>query len=435
MSLVMSLRGRGAAGSAARASMVLARFGATAGPMARRLDRYSAITSELGIRPTWPTTASVLARHPDLLRRYASEGVELALHGLVHGDHGGLDESQQRAAISRAAEIFDRSGLQATGFRGPYLRYNAATLDVLRELGLRYHSSQAVVYPLCGEAEGARQRAYELALELYSARDARRIAVTPKLRSGLVDIPVSIPDDEIIIERLRLDEPARTAQWLFVLDETYRRGDLFTLQLHPERITELEAALQATLSEARRRRPAIFVATLDEIASWWLRRSRSSLRVLRHGDGRYHVRLDADPETTLLVRGLDVPRTAWFGQDAIADVRDFEAETPRAPIVGVSRRSPPQVLEFLAEEGLPCEVSEDPALYGAYVDASSLEWSEADVLDAIDRAPGPLVRVWRWPHGARSALAVTGDIDALTLFDFAVRSWETRSYTSRRGQA
>jgi hypothetical protein len=84
---------------------------------------------------------------------------------------------------------------------------------------------------------------------------------------------------------------------------------------------------------------------------------------------------------------------------------------------------------------LPCEVSEDPALYGAYVDASSLEWSEADVLDAIDRAPGPLVRVWRWPHGARSALAVTGDIDALTLFDFAVRSWETRSYTSRRGQA
>ena len=105
MSLVMSLRSRGGSGSAARAGKVLTRFGATAGAMVRRLDRYDAITSELGIRPTWPTTASVLARHPDLLRRYAAQGVELALHGLVHGDHGGLDEAQQREAIARAADI------------------------------------------------------------------------------------------------------------------------------------------------------------------------------------------------------------------------------------------------------------------------------------------------------------------------------------------
>ena len=433
MSLVMSLRSRGGSGSAARAGKVLTRFGATAGAMVRRLDRYDAITSELGIRPTWPTTASVLARHPDLLRRYAEQGVELALHGLVHGDHGGLDEAQQREAIARAADIFDRSGLQATGFRGPYLRYNAATLNVLRELGLRYHSSQAVVYPLCGEADGARQTAYALALELYSARDARRIAVTPRLRSGLVDIPVSIPDDEILIERLRLDEAAQTAQWLSVLEETYRRGDLFTVQLHPERITELAAALQATLVAARKRRRAVFIATLDEIASWWQRRSRATLRVLRTGEGRYRVRLDADPETTLLVRGLNVPRTAWSGQDATADVRDFEADAPRVPIVGVSRRTPSEVLRFLDEEGLPHEVSDASASYGAYVDVSAEDWTEASVLDAVDRAPGPLVRVWRWPHGARSALAVTGDIDALTLFDFAIRSWETRSYASGRG--
>jgi hypothetical protein len=144
------------------------------------------------------------------------------------------------------------------------------------------------------------------------------------------------------------------------------------------------------------------------------------------------VRLDADPDATLLVRGLDVPRTAWFGQDAIADVREFEAETPRAPIVGVSRRSPPEVLRFLEEEGLPYEVSDASGSYGAHVDASADDWNEADVLEAIERAPGPLVRVWRWPQGARSALAVTGDIDALTLYDFAIRSWETRSYSSGR---
>jgi len=57
------------------------------------------------------------------------------------------------------------------------------------------------------------------------------------------------------------------------------------------------------------------------------------------------------------------------------------------------------------------------------------------VLDAIESGTGPLVRVWRWPDGARSALAVTGDIDALTLRDFVVRSWETRDWVSHEGRA
>jgi peptidoglycan/xylan/chitin deacetylase (PgdA/CDA1 family) len=269
----MSLHGRGRAGTVARTATVLARFGATASAMARRLHRYDAIASEFGVRPTWPTTACVLARNPDLLRRYADRGVELALHGLVHGDHAALDAERQRATIDRALDIFARYGVQPTGFRGPYLRYNGATLGVLRALGLRYHSSQAVVFPLrAADVDAAALARYRLALELYSAVDARRVAVTPRLRDGLVDIPVAVPDDEILLDRLRFDDAARTAEWRHVLAMTHERGDLFTIQLHPERIDELGAALAATLSDARALRPAVYVATLDEIATWWLRR-------------------------------------------------------------------------------------------------------------------------------------------------------------------
>src|SRR5256885_10467452 len=139
MSLAMSLRGRGPAGSAARVANVLSRFGATPSAMVRRLNRYDAITAEVGVRPTWPTTACVLARHPDALRNYAERGAEIALHGLVHGDHASLDERQQREDIVRARDAFERWGFRPVGFRGPYLRYNAATLDVLRQLGVRYH--------------------------------------------------------------------------------------------------------------------------------------------------------------------------------------------------------------------------------------------------------------------------------------------------------
>lgn len=433
MSLAMSIHGRGPAGTVARTATVVSRFGATASAMARRLERYAAITSRAGVRPSWPTTACVLERHPALLKRYADDGVDLAVHGLVHGDHAALDLVRQLDTIKRAADIFERHGVHPTGFRGPYLRYNEATLEVLRTLGLRYHSSQAVAFPLLGaDLEPTAAASYALALKLYSALDSQRIAVTPRFRDGLVDMPVAVPDDEILLDRLHLDEAARQAEWLHILDITYARGELFTIQLHPERIDELGEALDATLADARRRRPAVYIARLDEIAAWWLRRRHFSLRVTPVAEDRCRVRVDADDDATLLTRGLHVPRTPWYGKDALCELRDFEVGTARLPMVSISRRSPVTVRDFLVEEGFAVTLSDDGAAHGAHVDVAEASWSEADVLDTIEAAPGPLVRLWRWPDAARSALAATGDIDALTLRDFVVRSWETRDWTPSR---
>jgi peptidoglycan/xylan/chitin deacetylase (PgdA/CDA1 family) len=432
MSLAVSLQSRGASGTIARTAQVVSRFGATTSAMARRLDRYESLASAHGVRPTWPTTACVLERHPELLRRYAERGVELAVHGLVHGDHAALDHARQRETIARALELFERSGLRPSGFRGPYLRYNQATLDVLRALGFRYHSSQAVVFPLVtSELDETAAAQYAHALRLYGAVDARRVAVRPRMRDGLVDIPVAVPDDEILLDRLRLAEPALSDQWLAILEMTHRRGDLFTIQLHPERVEKLGESLEATLTAARGRHGAVHIARLDEIAAWWLRRGGFVLRVTPAGTGRCRVTLDADGDATLLVRGLAVPAAPWYGRDSRCELRAFEVEIDRLPMVGVSRDSPPDVARFLAEEGFPTQISAERGRFGAYIDVADQKWSEASVLDAIESAPGPLVRVWRWPDGARSALAVTGDIDALTLRDFVARSWETRDWVAR----
>ena len=429
MSLVMSLRSRGAAASAGRVAQVLGRFGATTDAMRRRLDAYDRILAPLGIRPTWPTTACVLARHPELLRGYADRGIELAVHGLVHGDHARLDGPRQRDTLARAVAIFQRAGLPTIGFRGPYLRYNVATLEVLRALGFRYHSSQAVGFALQREPANARASAgVALARELYSARDAAAVAVVPCMRDGLVDIPVAIPDDEILVDRLGADSDAAWVQWRAMLAETHRRGELFTVQLHPERIVELGEALGAVCQAARALRPAVYVARLDEIAAWWLRRSAFRIEVRCRGDHRFRVLVNADRDATILVRGLDVPREPWSGRDATSCARVLDVVATRVPAVGVSRRTPPAARAFLAAEGFAVEETDRPDTHGAYVDAGP-EWSETALLDAIERSPGPLVRIWRWPSGARSALAVTGDIDALTLRDFALRSWETRGWS------
>jgi hypothetical protein len=49
------------------------------------------------------------------------------------------------------------------------------------------------------------------------------------------------------------------------------------------------------------------------------------------------------------------------------------------------------------------------------------EQDKRRVLALLDACPGPLVRFGRWPDGAWSALAVTGDIDAITWWDFIWR--------------
>src|SRR5262249_25747801 len=153
----------------------------------------------------------------------------------------------------------------------------------------------------------------------------------------------------------------------------------------------------------------------------------STLRVEALANDRYRVVLEGAQDATLLVRGLpSVEASPWYGHELIARPRRFEVESPVKPIVGVSDRSPRALLDFLSEEGIPTEVSDDREHFGAYLDITDGSFDEVAVLAEIEHAPGPLVRLWRWPGAARSAMAITGDIDCITLQDFALRLWETR---------
>lgn len=429
MNIALSLRAKGVGGLAARVGTITSRFGLTARPMEHRLNHYTDLTAEFGSRPTLAITASVLARHPGLIQKFVNRDVEFAIHGLVHNDHAGLGLEEQRESITQAAAIFRAAGVPYAGFRGPYLRYNQATHEALRNLGMRYHSSQAVAFAVLHRdvVKGPKATAYQRALHLYGAPDAAQVIVRPRDRQGLIEIPVAVPDDEIMVDRLHLDKQAQAEAWLAILEMTHARGDLFTMQLHPERIFDSAYALQSVLEEARRRQPAVWIAGLDEIASWWLRRQRSVLEVQQLDNGRYRVHLEGEPEATLLVRELPTVDTIpWYGRDLVARVGSFELASAVKPVVGVSTQSPKAVLDLLYEEGLPAEISDDREQFGAYIDIPSGELDEVGVLTEIERAPGPLVRLGRWPSGARSALAVTGDIDSITLQDFALRLWETR---------
>ena len=428
MTLTQSVRAKGPLGMASRVGSIAARFGTTPKRMHRYLDAYVSITEEFGTRPTLPITAKVLERHPGLVRAYRDRGVEFAIHGLIHNDHSQFGLEEQRRSMAAAAAIFDAAGVPYCGFRAPYLRYNEATQDAARALGLRYHSSQAVEFAVMADANhsGHTSKPYQRALEYYRAADAASCVARPRSIGELVDIPVALPDDEMMVDRLRLPDHEQEVAWLAILDSTYRRGDLFTIQLHPERIRRTATALRAVLGAATVRRPRIWLATLGEISSWWRSRQQTQLSVSSAGEGSFCVQLTGDPRATLVVRDLNGVRAdPWFGPEMTCPTRDFTIVSVRKPVVGVSERTPGVVVRFLREEGYPVEFTDSAERVGAYVDVAGDEWGEIRLLNRIDRAPGPLVRLWRWPEQARSALAVTGDIDSITLQDFGWRLWES----------
>ena len=79
-------------------------------------------------------------------------------------------------------------------------------------------------------------------------------------------------------------------------------------------------------------------------------------------------------------------------------------------------------MSFLQEQGYIVDMADTAARCAIYLEAATLDrMTKVQLVNQIEASPGPLVRYWRWPNGAKSALCITGDLDALTILDYASR--------------
>jgi len=424
------MESRGPVNAARRLSVIGRRFGLSSARMDRALQDFSKIGQQYGCTPTLAVTAVLLERYPKVFQRL-QETVELAVHGYVHTDYSRLDESAQAEHMERALKAFDGLGLSPEGFRCPYLRWNEDSFHVAGQFGLTYGSNRAFAWDvLQRESVGPRAwAAYEKGLRLYGAGEAvRGLSLPSRIDGTLLDIPASLPDDEAMVDRLGLRSSAQAAAiWTRMLEQVHGRGELLTLILHHERVAILRDALEAVLTSARGCQPPVWVAPLKEIARWWLERLSWRLQVQRREDGSYQVIAPEAPGATVVVRGVDTEPAAvpWFGSWQVVPASSFTIRSSRPPIVLPEEECSPALAAFLREEGFA--VGEDAAgaeglRIGGY--ASFGEGDKRTLIDFIEGSDAPLVRLWRWPHGARCAMSVTGDVDAMTMLDFLRRPLE-----------
>ena len=152
---------------------------------------------------------------------------------------------------------------------------------------------------------------------------------------------------------------------------------------------------------------------------------------------RWQVVASCTPQATLLARHLTVEDRrvhAWSGAESRVQANCFVVNAERCPCVGLSPQTPQEVVDFLHEQGYParhCSL-EEASTYALYLNVpQGLGTTReeqvqrcSDLVQKVERIEAPFLRFGHWPDGSHAALAITGDIDSVTVQDFFLRILE-----------
>jgi len=420
--VVTALKGKGPLNLVRRLGMIFANYGTTARRQDKALRQLFERLARLDCPATFPVVSTILQRNAKVLSRYPSGRLEFAVHGYAHTDYTQLSYEKQAAHLTQAKQIFQSLGMAPKGFRAPYLRANRDTIAILQNLGFLYDSSQGLSWDVLKHPEPS---AYHRALGFYGALSAEEIPSLPSFEGDLVRIPYSLPDDESLVQRLGFHNVKDiTAVWCAMLHRTYQLQELFALGIHPERTVLCLVSVSEVLAEARRLSPHVWIANLEEIAQWWQARAKTRIQLADEDAQTVRITLDGPPDLTVLLRDVEsaAPTTAWAQNYRCTPATTLTVHAPLRPFVAVAPDTAPALKAFLQQHGYIVEVSTQPASYAYYFDQPNFAVSQQrDILKSLEETSRPLVRLGRWPAGAQSAMCITGDIDAMTIWDYAAR--------------
>ena len=404
------------------------RYGLTASQAKKRALECVETLARHECRPTFVTPGQVVGWYGPFCRELQRRGVELAVHGYHHIDFRALTGDESRRQFARAAAAYRRHGIAFEGFRCPYLSYTPELTDVVDGL-FQYSSNKAIWWDVVSaESEPASGRGARAVFDglcrFYQPWSSATHLAVPATAGPLLEIPVSLPDDLQLLDGLKLDERRVRQAWIDVLHESHRRGELFNLLFHPESFDQCRPALEGVLSEARDLDPPVWVTQLRHVNRWWRERASFGVETIR--DGLEPVlAFQCSERATVLVRNLDVrERTSeWCGPYRVLEGRRLQLRRGVRPYVGMAADTPATLVGLLRNQGYVVDTGPEGPACTIYLGVRELSGLRSDVqlVDWIDSSPAPLVRFWRWPSKARSALCVTGDLDALSLVGYAAR--------------
>jgi peptidoglycan/xylan/chitin deacetylase (PgdA/CDA1 family) len=427
--LVYWLNLRGAHYIIIRLLSLLQRYGITSTRAEQRIEDCVRQLALYGCHPTFPTPGRVVDKNAEFLRKLQAMGAEIAVHGYHHVDFRSLSSTEARRQFTRASDAFRQSGVQYNGFRCPYLSYTDELLDAIPGDMFRYSSNKAIWWDVVPKDSINRATAiFDSLSRFYRADSSESVISTPRMSRNLLEIPVAVPDDIQLYDGLKLGDQGTIRAWLELLGQIHQRGELFVLMFHPELFDRCMPALESVLTQARNLTPAVWITQLREVSRWW--REKSGFRAtISSQQSRTHIEFGCSERATVLVRNTptDARTHDWDGVYKVLEGRTLDLPADQHPFVGLSSDIPEPPRTFIQEQGYIVDSSPQARRCAVYLDSAVLARLNNPVrlVEYIESSPGPLVRFWRWPNAAKSALCLTGDLDALSLIDYASRLFKT----------
>jgi peptidoglycan/xylan/chitin deacetylase (PgdA/CDA1 family) len=407
-----------------RGTKLLNRYSMSPGRAIRRLYECIETLAEVGCAPTFPTPGHVVNRYPQFIRSLEDRGAEIAVHSYQHVDLSSLPVPLALQQLEKAMRTFGRYGIEARGFRCPYLGWSEELREALPIGMFDYSSNEAICFELNNLGVGIKNQFFDAVRRFYKGKLFSENICMPSTRPNLIEIPVCVPDDLQLHDGMALNSEGIDQVWCKILDQLYERGELFTLMFHPEMASFLEVPFKSLLRRASQYHLPVWVARLREISDWWREKSNFKIVVNPISSG-LRLNFTCTPRAVILVRGINSVGSApiWNGNYHWWQSKVLEVSTNPRPFIGLTASAPERTITFLRDQGYVLDSSETARSCGIYLDNEALSklTNDVQIVNYIETSVAPLVRFCPWPNGAKSALCITGDLDALTLFDYASR--------------
>lgn len=409
-----------------RGVTLLQRYDMSPARAAHRICDLLRVLGEYNCLPTFPTPGNVVERYPDLVHQIQDAGAEIAVHGYYHINLNTLPAAVARQQLLKAVATFARFGIEVHGMRCPYLGCTDELLDSLPNGLFEYSSNRAIALPLRlgSEKKGNRNGLFQVLGRFYQSRFSAQEPCVPFQRSNMVEIPLCIPDDLQMHDGLGLQADEMARAWIGMLTEMHCGGELLNILFHPELALSCTAPFVALLNETRRLQPGVWIARLRDVSAWWNEKSHFAVAITDRST-ELDISFACTERATILVRGLAAGDSIvpWDGKYYQLHSNQIRVPAWPRPFVGLDRSAPPHLGAFLKDQGYIVEQDEMAQQCAVYLDPTTLAKivTHRELDRYVEASEQPLVRYWRWPHGMKSALCLTGDLDALALTDYALR--------------
>jgi hypothetical protein len=273
--------------------------------------RLIEVEKELGIHSTWNIPSDRYPLSSQLLIALAENG-EVGGHDTKHD--GRLSFANNKDKLDRVKRCRERLELLSRrpvrGFRAPLLQHSRELVETLGRAGYEYDSSMPSWEPLSPT----------------SLKPHGIGTVFPFLISGVVEIPVSMPQDHQLIRVSGLGIAEAVDQLVEVSKWIKKTRGACVLLVHPDYEFGQEEGREEYLRLLRsfRADPACDIMTLGELAKWWIYRQESCIDEA----GTINLRSSENKDA---IGELDLELVMGYGSDGFRMERPSGASVVELP--------------------------------------------------------------------------------------------------------